>query len=179
MAKITTAAALAIVALLTGFAGEALACKGGNKLPNAQTVNSARLTLVCLANKERRQHGVRLVRGDPALTTAAQLHSDAMAADNFFAHAGADGTPVSRADLVGYGRGSHSWAIGENLGFGGGYRGTPKAIFKAWVGSPRHRQVIVDRRWREVGIGVTIGSPLGVDGKGMAIYTIDFGYRSR
>lgn len=179
MARITTAAALAIVALLTGFAGEALACKGGNKLPNAQTVNSARLTLVCLANKQRRHHHLRLVHGHPSLTTAAQLHSDTMAADNFFAHAGSDGTPVSRASWAGYGRGSHSWAVGENLGFGGGRLGTPKAIFKAWIRSPGHRRVILDRRWREVGVGITIGSPLGRDGQGMATYTIDFGYRSR
>jgi hypothetical protein len=37
--------------------------------------------------------------------------------------------------------------------------------------------VILSKRWRQIGVGVSIGSPLGPDGKGMATYTVDFGFR--
>jgi uncharacterized protein YkwD len=41
--------------------------------------------------------------------------------------------------------------------------------------SPGHRAVLLTRRFREIGVGVAIGSPAG-SGLG-AIYTVDVGFR--
>jgi uncharacterized protein YkwD len=177
MARITIAVAIALVALLTGWAPEADACAGAGRQPSAQTVDSARRAVLCLINRERRHHRLRTVHGDAALRTAAQEHSDTMTSDNFFAHAGTDGTPASRAGWAGYTKGARVWSIGENLGFATGSQGSPRAIFKAWMRSAEHRAVILMGRWRQIGIGITLGSPIGPDGQGMATYTVDFGFR--
>ena len=56
-------------------------------------------------------------------------------------------------------------------------RGTPQVVFKAWMHSSSHRQVILARRWRDVGIGCDRGSFKGMSG--VVMYTIDFGRRVR
>jgi uncharacterized protein YkwD len=90
---------------------------------------------------------------------------------------GSDGTPATRARAAGYMRGARFWEIGENLGYGATSAGSPKAMMSAWMRSPEHRKVMLERFWRQVGVGVTQGSPLGPDTPDMATYTVDFGYR--
>ncbi len=46
-----------------------------------------------------------------------------------------------------------------------------------WMRSPSHRVTMLSRRYRQVGIGVAIGSPDGNRENDAAIYTTDFGYR--
>jgi uncharacterized protein YkwD len=177
MAKRTTVAMLAIVAFLTAWSGTAQACVGAGRTPNAQTVEIARQAITCLINQRRHHHHLPRLSADGALTTAAQEHSNVMAAQNFFAHAGSDGTPASRASWAGYAKGARSWGIGENLGFGTGRLGSPKSVVNAWMRSSGHRSVVLSKRWRQIGVGVALGSPLGPDGADMATYTVDFGYR--
>jgi uncharacterized protein YkwD len=43
--------------------------------------------------------------------------------------------------------------------------------------SPPHRYSMLSGRYRDVGIGVAIGSPAGGGGGDTAIYTVNFGYR--
>lgn len=47
------------------------------------------------------------------------------------------------------------------------------------MGSPSHRRTMLDRRYREVGIGVAFGSPVSRKDHNTAIYTTEFGYRHR
>ncbi len=47
------------------------------------------------------------------------------------------------------------------------------------MASAEHRDILLSADWRQVGIGVTHGSPFGPDGAGMATYAVDFGYRHR
>jgi uncharacterized protein YkwD len=176
MTRITIAASLALIALMA-WAPAADACQGGARPPTTLTVDAARHTVACLINQRRHHHHLRRLREDAALLQAGQEHSDAMASENFFAHDGSDGTPLSRASWAGYGQGASRWGVGENLGFGTGRLGTPKAIVRAWMRSAIHRAAILSKRWRQIGVGVTVGSPMGVDGKGMATYTVDFGFR--
>jgi uncharacterized protein YkwD len=177
MIRITTAVALALIALLTAWAPGANACEAAASSAGTQTVDSTREAVACLINRERRQHGLRGLRGSAALGAAAQEHSNTMTSQNFFAHNGTDGTPASRASWAGYEKGARAWSVGENLGFGTGALGSPKSIVEAWMQSAGHRYVILLRRWRQIGVGVTFGSPLGPDGQGQATYTVDFGFR--
>jgi uncharacterized protein YkwD len=51
------------------------------------------------------------------------------------------------------------------------------AVFKDWMHSPPHRANILDPSYRDVGVGVARGYPMGA-GAGSATYTVDFGARS-
>ena len=54
-------------------------------------------------------------------------------------------------------------------------RGTPTVAVAAWMASPPHREAILSGRYRDVGIGVAMGSPVYGEGATAAIYTADFG----
>ena len=71
--------------------------------------------------------------------------------------------------------GCSQWTVGEVIAWGVSVRGTPQAVFKAWMRSSPHRQVILTKRWRDVGIGCARGSFKGMSG--VVMYTIDFGRR--
>jgi uncharacterized protein YkwD len=136
------------------------------------TVEQARRAVVCAINHRRISRGRRALRGATTLANAAQGDSESMVTNDFFSHLG-DGTPESRAAAAGYKGG----VIGENLGWGGGRLGTPDAIVDAWMSSPSHRGVILSRRFRQIGVAVAMGSPMGADGRNMATYTVDVGRR--
>ena len=176
MRRITIAAALAFTAI-AGIAPAADACTGANVPAGSQPTYSAGRAVVCLINHQRSRHALRSLRVSVALATAAQVHSDTMASQDFFSHSGPDGAPAVRAASAGYMRGARDWEIGENLGFGAGSAGSPKSMVQAWMASAEHRKVLLERFWRQIGVGVTEGSPNGPDGPGMATYTVDFGFR--
>jgi uncharacterized protein YkwD len=98
-----------------------------------------------------------------------------MNAWNFFGHTG-DGSPVSRTRRAGYMKGASAWGVGEDLVWGRGGIGTPAYAVSSWMGSPVHRAEILSPLYSEVGIGVSLGSPMPRKRTG-AIYTADFGFR--
>jgi uncharacterized protein YkwD len=169
MRKTILVSLLAIAGLLTCAPG-AGACPGAKVPAGGESADQARLAMTCVINRVRRHHHLHRVRGNVPLGMAAQEHSDAMNSGNFFAHEG-DGTPLSRATGAGY-RGR---SIGETLAYGTGSLGSPKAMVRAWMHSAEHRAILLMRRWRQIGIGVGLGSPTGPDAPGEATYTADFG----
>ena len=66
--------------------------------------------------------------------------------------------------------------LGEDIGWGTYELATPAAIVRAWMESPPHRSIILNRRFREIGVGVAIGTPTDRTEAG-AVYTIDVGRR--
>ena len=52
---------------------------------------------------------------------------------------------------------SNCWRAGENLAWGTGPQGSPRAIFKAWMHSPEHRANILGH-FSQIGIGLRIGA---------------------
>jgi uncharacterized protein YkwD len=171
MRKTISVSLLAIAGLLAWAPGaSAGGCTGATVPAGGESADQARAAMTCMINRVRRRHHLHGVRGNVPLGIAAQEHSDAMNAEDFFAHDG-DGTPPSRAAGAGY-RGR---SIGETLAFGTGSLGSPKAMVRAWMDSPEHRAILLMRRWRQVGVGVGFGSPMGPDTPGEATYTADFG----
>ena len=83
---------------------------------------------------------------------------------------------VDRLTRTGYMRGARAWTVGENLAWGSGTRSTPREIVAAWMHSPGHRANILQRRFREIGIGVVFDSPRGSSATA-ATYTTTFGAR--
>ena len=169
MRKSIWVSALAIAGLLVWAPG-AGACRGAKVPAGKLSADQAKVTMTCLINHMRRHHHLHRVRGNIPLGIAAQQHSDAMNAKDFFSHDG-DGTPGSRTAGAGF----HGASVGETLAFGSGSRGSPKATVRAWLHSPEHRGILLMRRWRQIGIGVSFGSPLGPDVSSEATYTADLG----
>ena len=117
------------------------------------------------------------------LTNAARAHSQNMLQNNYQGHAGPDGSLTTR--LASYTAGANGWSIGENVyaysksvwyghvGFqvdwGGG------AATGGMQSPPGHRQNIHSASFREVGIGVVLGSGGGSGGVGPQLVTQDFG----
>ena len=157
------------------------ACQNTELRPTATNLNVIRAATLCLINRERRADGERPLRPNARLRRAAQAHTESMAFGNYFEHVGpggsGGGTPLARLRAVGYISSSHvGYEVGENIAWGTLGLATPRAIVAAWMASPPHRANILDRRYRETGIGVSAHPPTSLaDGQPGAIYTQDFG----
>ena len=91
----------------------------------------------------------------------------------YFSHSSHNGeTSGARLKRFGY----DWWASGENLAWGSGPLSAPDNRFEAWMKSPGHRKNILEKNFREVGVGVAIGDSKKKTGK-QTMYTADFGTR--
>ena len=83
---------------------------------------------------------------------------------------------MERLERFGYGTDGYSYyAIGENIAWGCRSRGTPEHLFKWWMHSPGHRHNILNKKFREVGIGASTGA--FKDCSSATFFTADFGVR--
>lgn len=163
------------VALLVAGAGSALACEGAGANPNETSLKKIEKATLCLVNDQRKKHHAKSLDRDSKLDDASVGHSRDMERANFFSHTGLGGVSlVDRVRRTGYLSGSSDWIVGENIAWGSGYRAEPKSIVKAWMKSPGHRANILHGSFRDLGVGVARGGPVG-DITGAATYTTDFG----
>jgi uncharacterized protein YkwD len=178
--------ALVLAACLVGLAAspaipgaDASACKKwGDTDPTELRTGQARKAITCLVNKQRQQAGLRFLDRDKKLQRAAQRHNDEMDGTGCFDHAcGGERELGGRLEGDGYLIGGlREWAYGENIAWGMRNSGTPEAIVDAWMHSPPHRDNILSRSFREIGVGFSVGTPSG-GGEPGGIYTTDFGLR--
>ena len=70
--------------------------------------------------------------------------------------------------------GARDWSLGEDIGWGTGSESTAAAMVRAWMNSPPHRRIILDRGFRDIGVGVASGVPIAGEAGG-ATYVIDLG----
>ncbi|ARE72941.1 RNA polymerase [Streptomyces sp. Sge12] len=108
--------------------------------------------VVALVNSERAAAGCGPLKEDPQLRTAAQGHSDDMAARNFFDHTSPDGKdPGDRTTAAGY-----RWSTyGENIARG---QQTAQSVMDSWMKSPGHRANILNCSFKDIGVGIHQGS---------------------
>lgn len=106
-----------------------------------------RLDMLRRLNAIRERNGLSLLQMDDRLNRAAQLHSDDMAARDFFDHRAPDGARMTdRADAFGY-----NWRrLLENIA--AGQRDVQQAI-TGWMNSPDHRAAILDDAVTDAGMG--------------------------
>ena len=168
--RITVAAA----AVAAGLAvpAQALACANENVNPNDMSAADAKASTICLLNDIRRSKGLRPFRLNGKLSRASQRHTNSMTARKFFAH----GNFVGRIRAARYLRGARGWTVGENIAWGSWDYATPSSIVDGWMHSPPHRANILNGKFREIGIGVSRGAPVGGQAKA-ATYATDFGTR--
>lgn len=153
-------------------------CENTNARPGEASEDALAKSAVCLLNKQRIRRGLRQLRVNSALSAAARRHTIDMVTRNYFSHISRSGTDlVDRLTQTGYIGGARSWTVGENLAWGSGTRSTPREIVNSWMASAGHRANILQRRFREIGIGVVFQAPSGASSTA-ATYTTTFGARS-
>ena len=153
-------------------------CGQATAAPARLTLHQMRSSELCLINRVRTHYGLVTLHYNADLRDSATGHSDSMVSHRYFAHEGPGGSVDSRISRAGYLSQADSFVIGENIGGGTGHQGSPWTIFEDWMNSPPHRANILDPSFRDVGVGVARGFPLGGH-SGAATYTVDFGARSR
>jgi uncharacterized protein YkwD len=177
------ALALALAATLLGLPatssaasrGTASACRGAYLTPTAAHAVQVRRATLCLLNRERARHGLRRLRLHRSLGHAARKYARLMVAKRFFSHVSPAGSTMARrVKRTNYLRDTRGWSLGENLAWGSGSSATPARIVTAWMRSAGHRRNILDRAFREIGIGVALGAPVGGS---WATYVNEFGRR--
>jgi uncharacterized protein YkwD len=164
---------LALAAPATSSA--ARACPGAHLAPSAAHAAQVRHATLCLLNRQRTRHGLPRLRQQRSLSNAARRYARLMVAKHFFAHVSPGGsTMAQRIKRTNYLRHTRGWALGENLAWGSGAAATPARIVNAWMHSAGHRRNILDRSYREIGIGIALGAP---NGRAGATYVNEFGRR--
>ncbi len=107
-----------------------------------------------LINRQRATNGLESLTWSDDAARIARLHSENMANYNFFSHAGLDGSMVNdRADSFGV----RKWrAIGENIAYNQGFENPVEFAVERWMQSPKHRDNLLNSRWKESGIGIAV-----------------------
>lgn len=107
-----------------------------------------------LINEQRRLQNLTPLEWDLGMLYIARQHSENMAKNHFFSHAGLDGkTTDERADDAGI----HDWrAIGENIAFNQGAQNKPAFAVECWLKSPKHKENLLDKKWTRAGVGVAV-----------------------
>lgn len=137
------------------------ACGGGNVDLSAEEKK-----MLDLHNKTRAQRGLPRLCVHPDLQRAARAYSKEMIAKDRFAH----GNVGERLRKVGY-----RWSTyGENILYDPGSRDSAKSLFKLWMNSSGHRANILEKDFREIGIGASSGE---YKGGRATMWTADFGDR--
>lgn len=107
-----------------------------------------------LINRQRELSGLSALKWSDDAARIARLHSENMASYNFFSHTGIDGLMVNdRADILGI----NKWqAIGENIAYNQGFDNPVEFAVERWMKSPKHRDNLLNSRWKESGIGIAV-----------------------
>jgi uncharacterized protein YkwD len=174
------AGAVALVACCAPGAGTAAAagdgCARAATAAKDATLRLASDSVLCVVNRERAMHGVRALRASRLLSRSAQRHSRDMVARRYFSHVSPNGMNArQRIQRTGYLRRRPGAKIAETIVWGSDRQATPGELIASFMDSPAHRPLLLDRRFREIGVGLALGAPVG--GTDGATLTLDFGRR--
>ncbi len=138
-------------------------------------------SLLARVNAVRRGHGLGGLKLSRGLSAAAAYHSQQMVSHGFFEHESRGGGAFWKRVERFYGsRGFRSWEVGENLAYGSPDLSASSTV-RMWMNSPGHRENLLSRHWREIGLGalhvVTAGGEFA--GGPVTVVTADFGVRTR
>jgi uncharacterized protein YkwD len=122
--------------------------KPAGQLSTASSSNPFIQRVVELTNTYRAQAGLQPLKLNAKLSAAAYVHSRDMALNDFFDHAGSNGSRVAeRISNQGY----KYLKAGENIAAG---YATPESVVAGWMNSPGHRANILYPNVKEIGVGV-------------------------
>ena len=127
--------------------------------------------MYCGVNVLRRAYRLGVVRGNGPLNRSSLMKADAVRRCGF-SH-----TPCGMAFSRTFQQAGYlpARAFGENLAWGQGELGSPLHTLQLWLNSPPHRENLMARRWRDLGIAFERGHMFGRDG--VALWVMQFGQR--
>ncbi len=179
--------ALAIAALLASAPGVASAkkstraassCTGAYAVAVDEATRSrAANAMLCLINRERAKRGMSALRAATTLANAALGHSNEMVAGKFMSHSSRGGGGVKlRAIKAAYiPNATCSSLLGETIAFGAGSLASPARLVSSLMQDAAHRRTLLDRRFRDAGVGFALGAPMDGVGASAATVTVDLG----
>jgi uncharacterized protein YkwD len=153
-------------------------CLDTQVIPTPENLHVVDEATLCLVDQKRAQVHELPLKVNALLELTARGHSEAMVAEDYFAHVNAAGeTPAQRFKAAGYIDSTRiGYVVGENIAWGTLSLATPQAMVNAWMASPEHRANILESRYRDTAIGVAVGVPASFSGGAPgATYTEDFG----
>ncbi len=157
-------------AIPSALAAVASACPA---VTNVSTTSAQeRDALRCGVGVVRRTFRLSPLKASPALDRSSLLKADAIRRCGF-SHTPCRASFTRTFQQAGYLR--HSSVVGENLAWAQGDLGSPLKILEAWLASPPHRENLLSRRWRDVGIGFERGHMFGMDT--VSLWVLEFGRR--
>lgn len=185
---IGASAVIAATAMLVGSPGAqaarsaaAPACANADAQPGTVSPGALADATVCLVNRVRAAHRLPLLTRQKQLDSFASGFARQMVSRKFFSHDVPGGpTFASRARASAYARGARTMPMmGENIAWATAELATPAEIVTAWMNSPGHRENILRRQFREIGVGVSLAAPEAGWGPadGPATYVHSFGVR--
>lgn len=177
IALLGAVAACVLAAPAPGTAATSTSTSTALTITHANTLEGA---VTYRINRVRAARGLRKLRTNSRLTTAATVHATSMGTLGYFSH-DLNGVGFGTWIKLYYpGPGYTSWQAGENL-YWAAPSPTARAVVRAWMNSTSHRQNLLRSSWRQVGLSaVTVRNPLGVyAGTGtVTIVVAEFGRRS-
>lgn len=135
-----------VVALFTGSRAHA-AVTEPQRAASPRTVDTLEGSLRERINAARRAGGLRILRVSSGLRRAAEAHARWLVRSGSFTHSSAGGVSPARR-IRRYYRGR---LVGETLLWGSPSVDAAQALAR-WLASPAHRGVLLDRRFREIGV---------------------------
>jgi uncharacterized protein YkwD len=144
--------------------GGAGACAGAGSSTGSSAAQVRAMR--CLVNRARRGAGLRALGANRTLARAADLKGSRMEACGTFSHTPC-GAPFSAAFRAAGWRGT----MGENIAFGQGSQGTPRAILNAWLQSPGHRANLLRGGFRVHGLAVRSATLPGIGSVRLWVHT--------
>jgi uncharacterized protein YkwD len=136
------------------------------------------LDIVGRINAQRGARGLRPLKVSRALTAAAVAHSHQMGQAGYFEHESFNGAPFWKRIERYYPARRGYWSVGENIFWESPDTSGQSAVHD-WMASAPHRQNILSREWREVGVAAAhfASAPGAFGGRSVTIVTADFGVR--
>jgi uncharacterized protein YkwD len=144
----------------------------------AKLLSALESDIVARINAQRGVRGMRPLRVSRGLTAAANYHTHQMGLLGFFEHESRNGAPFWKRLERFYPAGRGYWSVGENIFYESPDTTAASAVHE-WMHSPPHRQNILTREWREIGVAAVHfpAAPGAFGGKAVTIVTADFGVR--
>ena len=136
------------------------------------------LDIVGRINAQRAARALRPLKVSPGLTAAASAHSRQMGQMGYFEHESFGGAPFWKRIDHYYPASRGYWSVGENI-FWESPDTTASSAVHEWLTSAPHRQNMLAREWREIGLAAAHFdlAPGAFGGRSVTIVTADFGVR--
>ncbi len=120
--------------------------------------------VIAFTNEERERFSLRQLKHDAEISSIARKHSENMMREGVFEHDLYGKDPTDRALAAGYdceahmGGGRYFYGLSENIFYierpYGSAEQIAREIVQGWMDSPGHREIILDRDSRRIGVGV-------------------------